>query len=120
MERYDPVVEDRAIATLRGQDAVLVPVMRFRHVGGSDPRQAFVPGVGPGMVMPGGGLRMDELTVERADRVPDQQEMGRARELSGDEQRGQDRDRAAPRSRRCSLHTRYHPPLHLLPIALHP
>jgi hypothetical protein len=72
------------------------------------------------MVMPGGDLRMDELAVEWADRVPDQQEMGRACELSSDEQRGQDRDRAAPRSRRCSLLTRYHPPLHLLPIALHP
>jgi hypothetical protein len=38
------------------------------------------------MVIPGGDLRMDELAVEWADRVPDQQEMGRACELSGDEQ----------------------------------
>lgn len=37
MERYDAVVEDRAIATLRAQDAVLVPVMHFRRVGSSDP-----------------------------------------------------------------------------------
>jgi hypothetical protein len=63
MGRYDSVVEHRAIAPLRAQDAVLVPVMRFRRVGSSDPWQAFVPGVGLDMAMPGGSLRMDELAV---------------------------------------------------------
>jgi len=105
-ELPDPGLERCSISTARGQDAVLMAmaVMRVLPFRSGDRGQAFIPGVGVGVVTADAFAfaRVNELAIERADGMAHQQEVRGACKLTRDQQARQGCSRAPPRSRRCS------------------
>ena len=79
----------RALSTEGGKRAVLVSFRAFIRATGHDAWEAVGPDAGARVCLPLVGTSFHELAVERAQAVPDDQEVQRGRELSGDEQRGQ-------------------------------
>jgi hypothetical protein len=87
---------------------VFVPVVRLYAGATRDTRQTFtlLPRLCVGM--PIRSVWVDELSIDRADNMSNQEEVSRTRELARDEEKRQDRCSAAPRSRCSSLSERSH------------
>lgn len=90
MEPDARVVNGSPITTLRGQDAVLVPVMGLRTFCHAERRNTLVSGVRDAVMLTG-FVVVDELAIERTYLVADEDEVGCARELRCEDERGDDR-----------------------------
>jgi hypothetical protein len=84
------VVKARPVATLRGKDAVLVPVVGLGLAREGESWDALVAGVGAAVVR-GLFVAVDELAVQGAHLVPDEDQVSRAGELRRDDERCDDR-----------------------------
>jgi hypothetical protein len=91
VEPYANIVKGGPVATLRGEDAVLVPVVELRTLCHAERRITLVSGVRHDAVMLTGFVVVDELAIERTYLVADKDEVSCARELRCEDERGDDR-----------------------------
>ena len=85
------VVKSRPIATVRSQDAVVVPAMGVGALCHAQRRNTLAQRVRRGAVAPTSAGVVDELAIERTHLVAYEDQVGRARELRGEHERGDDR-----------------------------
>lgn len=105
-EALGALAEAERATPIRGENAMIVPVVRFRHLDCGNRREAHEARLGRGMLVRATRIRVNEFAVERADRMRNQQEVRNAGQLPGKEQRDHDRGTAANGSRRRSLSAR--------------
>jgi hypothetical protein len=85
------VVKGGPIAALRREDAVVVAMMGLCRLGGGERGDALAAGVGLAATMRIRFVAVDELAVERADLVPNEDQVSGARQLPSEDDGRDDR-----------------------------